>query len=358
MEIELLRAAEMSGEVVESWSRMQQTNPTLDSPYFRPEFTRLAGRIWPMTEVAVLRDQGVPQAYFPFERRPGNAGRPVADVVNDFQGLIANPDLKVDLLQVLDACGLKSYVFDHALAAQSALGASFLVLAHSPYIDLSQGFEAYRRQRGAAGSQSLAKTLRKARKLEHEHGPLRLDLSTHDPEVLDCLIRWKSKNDGKRNGACIVDVPWFRQLADGLLMENQPDFAGMLSALYAGDELIAVHLGMRSRTVCHWWFPTYNHMFERYSPGLMLLALCARELAEQGIRRIDLGKGELGFKNSMKSGDLVVAEGIVDRRAWAVFAWYQWLALRDKIRCSPLRTSALRVDRWLTHSRLWFGLDR
>jgi len=33
---------------------------------------------------------------------------------------------------------------------------------------------------------------------------------------------------------------------------------GVLSALWAGDRLAAVHLGMRSPKVLHFWFPTFN----------------------------------------------------------------------------------------------------
>jgi hypothetical protein len=91
---------------------------------------------------------------------------------------------------------------------------------------------------------------------------------------------------------------------------------------------------------------------------MVLLVFAAREMAERGIHRVDLGKGQMRYKSSLKSGDLVVAEGVVDRRAWAALVWHQWLKLRDRVRCSPLRTSAHRIDRWLTRSRLWLGMDR
>ena len=89
--------------------------------------------------------------------------------------------------------------------------------------------------------------------------------------------------------------------------------AGLLSALYAGDTLIAVHFGIRSRTVWHWWFPTYNpELPSRYAPGMLMLQHMAQSAQYLGTRTIDLGKGIADYKDKFRNGTLTVATGSVD----------------------------------------------
>jgi CelD/BcsL family acetyltransferase involved in cellulose biosynthesis len=48
------------------------------------------------------------------------------------------------------------------------------------------------------------------------------------------------------------------QLLERLLAARGEAFVGKLLALYAGDQLIAIELAMRSHGVLHGWFPAYD----------------------------------------------------------------------------------------------------
>jgi CelD/BcsL family acetyltransferase involved in cellulose biosynthesis len=61
------------------------------------------------------------------------------------------------------------------------------------------------------------------------------------------------------------------------------------------------------------WFPAYDMRFARYSPGLSLHFKMAEAAAAAGVRYLELGKGDERYKQSLKSGDLWVGEGWVDR---------------------------------------------
>jgi CelD/BcsL family acetyltransferase involved in cellulose biosynthesis len=87
----------------------------------------------------------------------------------------------------------------------------------------------------------------------------------------------------------------------------------MLSLLYAGKQLVAGHLGMRSRTVWHYWFPAYDRQFAKFSPGLILLLKMAQEAEELGLRCIDLGTGLTLYKRRLMNAAVSVAEGSVER---------------------------------------------
>ena len=82
--------------------------------------------------------------------------------------------------------------------------------------------------------------------------------------------------------------------------------------LRAGGQVVAVHAGMRSRRVLHWWFPTFDQTFAKYSPGIILLLRMAEALAAAGVRTIDLGKGDSQYKRSLMTGTLELREGYVE----------------------------------------------
>ncbi len=103
-----------------------------------------------------------------------------------------------------------------------------------------------------------------------------------------------------------------RELLRALLDVDGADFGGILSGLYAGDRLVAAHLGLRSNGVLHWWFPVYDPELARFGPGWMLLRELMLAGPELGLTRIDLGRGDDEYKRRAKTGEVVVCEGRVE----------------------------------------------
>jgi CelD/BcsL family acetyltransferase involved in cellulose biosynthesis len=108
----------------------------------------------------------------------------------------------------------------------------------------------------------------------------------------------------------------------------------VFSVLKAGGETIAVHLGMRTATNLHIWFPAYTIEHEKYSPGLVLLLELAKEGAAKGILRIDFGKGHDRYKHNFKSGEVMIAEGAVEHRFVAGTLRRYWHHTKNWIRSS------------------------
>jgi CelD/BcsL family acetyltransferase involved in cellulose biosynthesis len=77
--------------------------------------------------------------------------------------------------------------------------------------------------------------------------------------------------------------------------------------------VVAVHLGLRSDHTLSCWFPAYDVDLARYSPGLWLHLKMAEAAAQAGLRYLDLGKGDEEYKQSLKTGDLFVGEGWIER---------------------------------------------
>jgi CelD/BcsL family acetyltransferase involved in cellulose biosynthesis len=109
----------------------------------------------------------------------------------------------------------------------------------------------------------------------------------------------------------VFEFDWTLELLLAVLQRQGPGLWGVMSALYAGDRLVAMHLGMRTETVLHYWFPAYDRELSKYSPGVSLLRLMAEHAAGSGIRRIDLGRGDEPYKLKFASGSIPLASGIV-----------------------------------------------
>jgi CelD/BcsL family acetyltransferase involved in cellulose biosynthesis len=310
MNISWIPAAGLSGVHRQRWRSLQESNPVLSSPFFCPEFTCAVAAVRDDVRVAILSDTSGPVGYFPYQQR-GSAGSAVGAPLSDHHGVISAPTTTWRWGDLLTATGLSYWEFDHLPAAQ-AQSADFVV-GESPGIDLSAGFPAWKTERGAAGDSRIGALERKARKLAREVGPLRFVTHQHDDSLLDRVMHLKSDQFRRTGLSDPFAAGWARALLRQILSTQAPGFGGQLSALYAGEKLVAAHLGMRSRQVWHWWFPVYEHTFARYSPGALLLLRLAEAADAAGAGVLDLGKGYDPYKASFANCSVPLVEGYTGR---------------------------------------------
>jgi CelD/BcsL family acetyltransferase involved in cellulose biosynthesis len=358
--VRLVSAAALTLPERERWTELQEADHALTSPFFSPEFTSCVAAVHQDTFVAVLEVGDRQVGFFPFQRS-GRTGFPVGGRFSDYQGVILEPGVDLNPIALVRACNLREWVFDHVLASQGDFEPFHRSLSRSPYLDLSHGFEAYVVERQRGGSRIIADLGRKARKLDREIGPLRFVTMTDDPRVLRQVLRWKS-DQYLRKG--LIDL--FASSANLELVERVhdargPRFVGMLSALYAGDRLIAGHMGMRSRIAWHWWLPSYDTEVAPYSPGAILLLRMAEAAPGLGVTRLDLGRGEEAYKLRFMSGAVGLAEGFVPttrlvrvRRdvEWVGRAWVRNAVREGVLRPDAHLGSALRTFRRGIRARL------
>ena len=136
----------------------------------------------------------------------------------------------------------------------------------SPYLDLSDGFEAYvasRRERSDVRN-ALGKT---ARKLAREIGPVRFVLESDATELLALLIEWKRRQYAETGVRDVLADAGSRELLERMHAVARTGVRRALSALYAGDEVAALQFGVRSARVWHCWFPAYNRDLAGTRPG-------------------------------------------------------------------------------------------
>lgn len=353
MKIESLPCERLTAKHWEAWLHWHRYSDVLSSPFLHPSFTQAVDDIRSDVQVAVLTEQGEYVGFLPYQRKSGTVAKPVGGRLSDYQAVIGRPDLSFCPKEILRACKLTCWDFDHLLASQTPFAPYVKTVDESPYLDLSAGFESYRAELQQKGASELKQTLRKERKMTRELGPVRLEWMSKDELRLNELMEWKSAQYRATGVTDIFSFPWTGKLLSSLLSFDQQEFAGVLSVLFAADQPIAVHMGMRSRDTLHWWFPTYNPQYSQYSPGRILLAKLAQVCQSESVKRIDLGRGMSAYKKRALSGAIPVTQGTVDvkpvrramREGWRVTRnWLKNSRLHAPVR-GPVKL-AKRVRAW------------
>jgi len=311
--VSVVRPDELGAADLAAWSAMQRSTPELAHPFLAAGFAQAVGRVRAGTRVAVLEEGSTVVGFFTFERGRFGCGRPAAPGVSDRQAVIHVAGLEWNFRELLRGCQLDVWEFDHLIAGQSAAAGANVTARSSPIIDVSEGYETYLSERQRTSKKTLKSTLHKQRKLERDLGAVRFDLDVRDPEPLALLMRWKSAQYRRTGRRDRFAIRWIERLVRDLFETRSEECAGTLSVLYAADRVVAAHFGLRSASALACWFPAYDVSLARYSPGLALHLGMAEAAARAGVRYLDLGKGGEEYKQSLKSGDLRVGEGWIER---------------------------------------------
>jgi CelD/BcsL family acetyltransferase involved in cellulose biosynthesis len=346
LNIQVIPARDIDAPILDAWTSLRRSNPELQSPYFAPEFTQAVAAARDDVELATLADHGEIVALFPFQREKSGVGVPVGGILSDYQGLICAPGFECDARQLLRNCRLVAWDFDHLLASQRSFAPSHRAQDPSPQIDLSGGFAWYAAERRAAGSDVVIRSEYYARRLERDMGPLRFVAHEADPARLGDVLDWKSGQYRRTGKPDLFALSWVRAIVGQLHVTQGDTLSGMLSLLYAGDRLIAGHMGMRSRGTWHYWFPAYDSAFAKYSPGQVLLLNMMEWAPANGVRTIDLGKGGAGYKRRLMNASTMVAAGSVELLSMRALKRAAARGLRSAVVRSPLAGPARRLARW------------
>jgi CelD/BcsL family acetyltransferase involved in cellulose biosynthesis len=325
------------------WRELQVANPSLASPCFSWQFTLAAAAARPDARVAVMEEDGRIVGFFPHHRRWG-AGEPIGGRMSDHHGVIAAPGTRWDWHELLKSARLSYWPFDHLPAWQRP--PVQVTHADSPGLDLSQGFEAWWQRKRQTGS-TMAKMPGRLRKLEREHGPLRLEVHSRDRADFDTVVRLKSEQCRRTGQLDFFSLGWTLALVERIRDTDDEDFGGRLSTLHAGDRLVAAHFGMRSPQVWQWWFPVYSAEHASHSPGSLLLLEVARVAAAQGHVLLDLGKGDEPYKDRFCDVRAPLVEGFLSRPTALTLARSGRKRLGAWLRTSPLAAPARPLLRHL-----------
>ena len=84
-----------------------------------------------------------------------------------------------------------------------------------------------------------------------------------------------------------------------------------MHALYFGNRLAAIDLGLTDGDVFHSWMVAYDDELAEFGPGIQLLEALIDATEDTGYSTIDMGEGLDGYKRHYASASKDVASGLV-----------------------------------------------
>lgn len=343
LQVEIIKPEALSPADETLWRAMLAANPDLASPYFRPEFTRIAGSISPEAAVAVFRQDGEIIGFFPHQTRGGTI-QPLGAPMNDYHGVIAFPGRAPDLdtvARLLDAPRLR--VGAWVGEAGEAEDRETLMVAMP-----GDGFDAWYAERRKTWGKYFKDKERARRSLEAEQGAITVERNLRDPVLLDQLIVLKRDQYHRTGRHDIFECGWTADLLHALLQAHgEDDFGASMAAMYAGGKLVAVEYSLHAGGRYHFWFPVYEPSLARCSPGILLSMDTMRLASAVGYRVFDFGFGGEGYKKYFCNANQTVREALIMRPSLSsgfTNAAVGLLNAAGKMRGDRLRTSVRR--RW------------
>lgn len=310
-QVRVISGRELTAAQRAAWSSCQSANPALASPFFRPEYTEIIAAVRDDVRIAIIMDGGQPRGFFPFQIEGVRHGIPVGGFLSDYQGVIARAGLQWTAPWLLRVSGLTSWRFDHVPGSQTAFRSYRHAVTQSPVMDLSEGYPRYMEERRKAGSEQIKKALGLRRKLERERGSIEVEVQSADGDLLRLLMDWKSRQYLESGKTDLFTQPWVVAVMEKIFAARGATFAGMFSVLRVGGQPVALHFGLRSEAVWHYWLPAYDPEFAHFSPGILLLLAMAERAVDLGVTRIDLGVGRAQYKQRLMNTATPILEGVV-----------------------------------------------
>ncbi|MCM2373064.1 GNAT family N-acetyltransferase [Aporhodopirellula aestuarii] len=341
---------QLSPEWLARWEQLRQQSGRWNQPFFASRFSAGVHQARGDVLVAVISPAGPdgssePVGFLPFHR-VGRVGVPVGRFLNDAQNVIGLPPEKVDWSLLMHACGVLAFDL-HAIVdpAESWMCEYRLKSVGAFRADFGGDSRGYLR-RLTKDHRTIGKQGQKTRKLGREVGKIRLEVDCRSPDVLSQTIQWKRAQYQRTHILDLFLPDWTRRMIDVLhggqdiassdRLENE-SLRGLLSVLWAGDQVVAAHYGMIEQGRLHYWFPTYDPVFSRYSPGTALFTELVRESTCHGIDCIDMGYGEQPYKQKQTATATRVAYGTITNSNWHRLTHSAGNALSHCVKRMPMK---------------------
>ncbi|KAB2848941.1 MAG: GNAT family N-acetyltransferase [Hyphomicrobiaceae bacterium] len=311
LDVEIKSAQGLSERERRAWDELQAADRAYESPYFSRAFFEAVARHAQSTRVAVMRANGEVAGFFPFHHGPLGLARPLAGPVSDCHGPLLRKGAGIDPAALVKAAGFNLLSMRHADGA-TRLFAGALSKRHAMHvIDLGDGFKAYEEGRRALAKSAFRAIRVRTEKAEKQYGRVSHVFCDARPETLRRLYAWKSEQYHATGQIDVLSVGWVRRLVEDLFESKGGAVSAQLSSLWFGDRLAAAHLGLRTRTAMHYWFPGYDPELSDLSPGNILLHRMAEAAAGEKVRAIHLGPGDYRYKTEFANASLPLAEGVI-----------------------------------------------
>lgn len=295
---EIRTAGDLSPTDAIAWTQLLLDGNPAPSPYLTPDYFHAVAKVRPTARVLIARAGGDPVLFFPHHlgglTGAFGLGHPIGGPVTDVQGVIARSGCRIDRQSLMRAAGICLLPMAHVPAADPVFQGE--AHPHAFHVmDFSDGFAAYETARTPFAKSAFRAIRTRAAKATEQYGSVTLRFDDADPASFKDLLSWKRAQFVATGQTNVLEVAWVAALVHDLLA-SRSGLRAQMSSLWFGERRVAVHLGLRTETTLHYWFPAYDASVQELSPGNLLLYQMAAAAAREGVRQIHLGAGEYRYK--------------------------------------------------------------
>lgn len=337
------RITELTGEEITAWDRLLLQDD-LRRAFMSRRYASAVAETGGDVIVLILYDNRVPCAFLPLQRAAGMWGsvgifEPVGDVMTDYFGIIAADGVVIDSVKLLAATRgrVNAVLFSHLDETQARFGLIGEEQRTGLRTWLGTPASDYWVNLRKSDKKLVYDTERREKKLINEMGPVTFEWASKNPASDMAWLVESKKAQYTRTGK--GHAPLFDRgkvaLLNRLLQSQEENCQGVLSTLRCGEEIIAVHFGLRCHDMLHVWFPVYNPKYSSYSPGRILFKHLFLAAAAEGIQVFDRGEGDTQAKRKFANEIHQFYRGL-----WHVGGWR---SLRARITLSVF----WRTSQWL-----------
>ncbi|WP_371396474.1 GNAT family N-acetyltransferase [Fretibacter rubidus] len=313
MTVDIIRPDALSAVDIAAWEHMRAHNPALYSPYFHVNYTQYLGALRDDARVIIAREKDRAVAFLPIQGS-GKFTAPLGAPMSDYQGFISAAHTDLDFEDILRRAGIGAFHFtamvDNDLARRHSLADDPVAMIHMP-----AGGQSWRDAQDGSYRRSLKSLRRRIRNTESDHGKRRFVYQSNDRDVFNTLMRWKRRKFEETGKYDVLCAKWTLPLLETLWTAGLTDKDAALRcdmhALYFGDRLAAIDLGLSDGPTFHSWIVAYDSELSNLSPGIQLLEGVIDAADNLGYSRIDLGAGIEGYKRYYATENLNVHSGFI-----------------------------------------------
>lgn len=279
------------------------------SPLLHPDFAIAVAKVRDDVRVALFRDRKGLAGVFAHHRRPGGFARPIGAAFSDLHAILTRADIDQPVAELLRLAGISRARFAAVFTGEDASPDGMEPAGRSLATVLRSTPEALIEELRAEHPKKFKDFRRRMRRLEDDHGPARLEMSS-DRAALIQLMDWKSAQFRATGKHDVLAPQWASDLMHTLLEANG-EVKGRLITLSVGGRVIAAEFGPEADGTFHPWLAAYDEALSAYSPGHLLVYQLIGAMPRLGLARYEMGTGHEDYKKYFANHATPLHSGVV-----------------------------------------------
>lgn len=271
------------------------------SPLLHPDFASLMASCRSDVRIIRAEDRFGRRAFLPVHKRPMGLVRPIGSTFSDYHALIAEDGFSGTIEHMLNAARLRGFRYFNLIEPGAEDG-------HGHRFRFAPGTEPLKALNDAHPKRAKA-FRRLRRKLEREHGEVRLVLGDRSEATFEALLDWKDRQFARSGRHNVLRTRWARQMIDCLRDGGEGDIRPFQATLIANGQPVASEFGPSWAGIFHPWIAAFDPVYEAYSPGHLLVCEILKGLPESGLTIYDLGGGDDAHKTLFANETIGLSSG-------------------------------------------------